>query len=432
MNTSSKSAGADYSANLTESTTTGTGPGFNPERGGLNSVAFAFASVKVTTESATPAGEGVRVIGADAMTIAQALAGCEQATTPLLAACQVQQDLRVIERSAYKLRARMQGDGKTVSDDSFREAQVSACHAIMLWRSGLTTTRNDGEDVLTAATGERESHVSRVAWRALVAFVSNDGLGSTIQIHGGAEDDWLCAQVLPSESRTERAARIWIERHATTRQDLLSRRLSHVSGGRGKRAQAVEKVGNALALMLGGESLDTAADLAGYKQRGRHISGDGLLRAAKRLGLIGEGFTIPRRGDGKRATRGTDDGGGQSYPAGTRPDGSTLEVQNFVPSAQLLASAGTMEEPASRANSLRAGLQWGQHCGAACLMSAKVRNGKGKRKASALTKASSKRGPLASEGIDVASRPALRAQLRRAVATANRRKLRGVLRAVVS
>lgn len=305
---------------------------------------------------------------------------------------------------------------------------MSACHAIMLWRSGLTTTRNDGEDVLTATTGERESHVSRVAWRALVAFVSNDGLGSTIQIHGGAEDDWLCAQVLPSESRTERAARIWIERHATTRQDLLSRRLSHVSGGRGKRAQAVEKVGNALALMLGGESLDTAADLAGYKQRGRHVSGDGLLRAAKRLGLICEGFSVPRRGDGKRATRGTDDGGGQSYPAGTRPDGSTLEVQNFVPSAQLLASAGTMEEPvASRANALRAG----RHCGAACLMAAKVRNGKGKRKAACVIKASSGRGALASEGIDVASRPARRAQLRRAVVAANRRKLRGVLRAVV-
>ena len=284
MNTTTQNTVPDYSGNFSDTTTTGAGRG----------LATGLSPAKPNT---TGAGAGV-LLGIEAMTVADALGGRELAAGALLAACQQQQDARIVERSAYKLRARMQGDGKAIEDCAFSAAVQDAFCAVTMWRAGVTTTRtDDGADTMTSAgAGDLEKHVARVAWRALVASLSADSVGVTLQIFGGAEDDWLCAQMLPSESRTERAARLWIERNAGNRQALLVRRMSHVSGGRGRRAQAIEKVSNALGLMLGGDSLDTAALAVGFKVRGRHAAGDGLIRAATRLGLIGDGFTIPRRG----------------------------------------------------------------------------------------------------------------------------------------
>ena len=292
----------DYTGIFQSPYTTGGGAGAG---GGLVSMAEAFASsVGSIVEMASTTGAGA-VYGIEAMTIGEALASgavagdarCSTAYPSLMFQCQQQLDTRIIERCAYKLRARMQGDGKVIEDDSFRDAIQHAAYTVTLWRSGVTTARGeDGADKLTPDGGEREKHVARVAWRALVASLSNDGLGNTVPLVGGAEDDWLCAQALPSESRAERLARHWISRHTHTRQARLVRRLSHVSGGRGRRAQAIEKVQNALGLILGGDSLDAAAAAAGFKPRGRHPAGDSLLRAANRLGLIPPGFSIPRRG----------------------------------------------------------------------------------------------------------------------------------------
>ncbi len=290
MNTHTQTHSRICSGELSEAQTTGAGCG-------LTSISDAFASAglhpSVLVNTLTGAGH---VWGVEAVTVADALASREPATTPLLRACQVEQDRRIVERSAYKLRARMQGDGKVIGDDAFREAQQSAMAALTLWRSGVTTARHDGADTLTAADASTlERHAARVAWRALVRFLSDDGIGNTIQIHGGAEDDWLCAQALPSESRRERVARLWIERHAGNRQALLQRRLAHVGGGRGRRAASLGKVGQALLLMLAGDTLDTAAAAVGFKPRGRHPAGDSLLRACHSLGLTADGFTLPRR-----------------------------------------------------------------------------------------------------------------------------------------
>ena len=290
MSTHTQFTSRDYSGNFGKASIEGLGAG-----AGLASLGDALTAAGILTTTTTGAGAGV--FGIEAMSVGDALASGETASGPLLACCQQQLDARIIERSAYKLRARMQGDGKVLADDAFRDAMQHAAYAVTLWRAGVTTTRReDGSDAVTAAdAGERQKHVARVAWRALVEFLSDDGLGDTVPLLGGAEDDWLCAQMLPSESRAERAARLWIERHAGQRQTQLSRRMSHVSGGRGRRAQAIEKVGNALALLLGGETLDTAALAAGFKARGRNRAGDALLQAANRLGLIPAGFSMPRR-----------------------------------------------------------------------------------------------------------------------------------------
>lgn len=292
MNTTEQNTKLDYSGNLYNHTTKGTGEGR-----GLATIGDALTAAGVTIGKDKSMMGADAVQGIEAMSVCDALSSWERAATPLLAACQQQQDCRIVERSAYKLRARMQGDGKVIEQDNFRDAMQSAFHAVTLWRAGVTIERgNDGGDHLTGDNGQREKHVARVAWRALVSALSTDALGSPIQIHGGAEDDWLCAQMLPSESRAERVARHWVERHATGRQMLLARRLGNVSTGRGRRAAAVDKVGNALALMLGGDSLDVAAAAAGFKVRGRNAASDALLQACKRLSLIGGGFTIPRRG----------------------------------------------------------------------------------------------------------------------------------------
>ena len=189
----------------------------------------------------------------------------------------------------------MQGDGKTVELSSFEAAIQDAFCAVVMWRAGGVMVR-DANGCDTLGAGDLEKHVARVAWRALVASLSTDSVGESIQIMGGQEDDWLFAQILPSESRAERKARWAIEARAGSRQMELVQKMADIGAGRGRRKAAVEKVGNALGLMLGGDTLDQAAAAVGFKVRGRHAAGDSLLRAAKRLGIIGDGFTIPRRG----------------------------------------------------------------------------------------------------------------------------------------
>jgi hypothetical protein len=278
------------SANFNAVKSTGTGAGR-----GLVSMAdqFAAAGGSIVEKISTGAGHA---LGVEAMALADALASREPATTPLLAACQQLQDKAIIERSAYKLRARMLADGRQVPSDAFTEAMQAAAAAVVMWRQGVSTIRTeDGGESVTLHEGAIERHVARVAWRALVSFLSQDHIGNSIQLTGGAEDDWLCAQMLPGESRRERAARLWIERHARARQSLLVRRLSNVTAGRGRRAQAAQKAANALGLMLGGDSLDDAAQAAGFNPRGRHRAGDALLQALRRLGLVSDGFSIKRR-----------------------------------------------------------------------------------------------------------------------------------------
>jgi hypothetical protein len=92
-------------------------------------------------------------------------------------------------------------------------------------------------------------------------------------------------------SRDERAARLLFERARAKRPALLARRVEilKAQGGRGKRADLIDKVHRAAVLLLHGESVDTAAASAGFRASGagRHTmrAGDMLARAARRLGF---------------------------------------------------------------------------------------------------------------------------------------------------
>ena len=227
-------------------------------------------------------------MGVEAMSVAAALSSCERPAGDMLAACQAAQDIALGKRAAAKLAGRMRGDGKTVGEDNEREAAAAAVHALALWRAGLALRRCEvsGGDEVVTAEGDRETLAARVAWRACVAVLSDDTLGESLS---------LSTAVLPGESREERAARLAIERHQHTRQARLVRRLDVIATGRGRRAQAVEKVRNALALVLAGDSLDDAATAAGFKASGRTGAGSRLVRACQRLGILFDGFQLHRR-----------------------------------------------------------------------------------------------------------------------------------------
>jgi hypothetical protein len=215
----------------------------------------------------------------EAMTVQQALASCEQATGPLLLEAQGQTDIVLACACMRKLVARMVADGRPVSDTTKDDAVAAACLALTQWRW------NGGE-------GERLA--ARVAWRAVVDEVTADCFGDSVPVHTVA-DDWLWFnRAQGDESRQERAARFKVERLARTRHARLLRRLGNLPPGRGKRKEAIERVGRAAVFLLHGERLDTAAALAGFKASGATRAGDRLVRSVARLGLIGDGFAIRR------------------------------------------------------------------------------------------------------------------------------------------
>ncbi len=326
MNESSEMAANDHTTTLNNNVNPGRGTG-----AGLASVGDALASAGVPLTTSPGAG---RALGLEGMTMAQALASCERPAGPLLLAVQGQMDLAIATRSARKLAGRMLADGHDVGQDRIKDAIGAGCLALACWRAGVTITRGtDGGDVVMSGAVAWEL-AARVAWRGAVAFLSADNLGDTVPLMGGAEDDWLCAQVLPGESRTERAARRWIERHAGQRQNLLARRLANVSTGRGRRAAAVDKVGRAAAFLLGGDAMEAAAAAAGFKARERHSAADTFLQAAKRLKLIPGGFTARMRGGRSEA--------GLKHVV-------PVEVRAFVPSVCLpgdyIKPGGVVEVP---------------------------------------------------------------------------------------
>lgn len=247
--------------------------------GELVSVGAALTAAGIT--HATTMASRVPV---EAMTIKQALASGETATGPLLLEAQGQMDMALARACVRRLVARMAADGRPVSDTTQQDAIAAGCLALTEWRQ-----RGD--------MGERLA--ARVAWRAVVDEISADCLGDAIPVHTVA-DDWLWHnRAQRDESRLERAARLRVELLAKTRQARLLRRMANLPPGRGKRKEAIERVGRAAVFLLQGERLDTAAAMAGFKARAdghgkTKNHGDALIQAVKRIGLIGEGFAIRR------------------------------------------------------------------------------------------------------------------------------------------
>jgi hypothetical protein len=101
------------------------------------------------------------------------------------------------------------------------------------------------------------------------------------------DPDWLFAAALPRESRVERLIRWQVERRALGRSALLCLRVEALKarGGRGRRAAAVERVGQAARLMLAGDDVDTAAKRAGFRASGRTSAANRLARSMRAVGL---------------------------------------------------------------------------------------------------------------------------------------------------
>jgi hypothetical protein len=242
--------------------------------GELVSVAAALTAAGITQVIETPPRAPV-----EAMTIKQALASNESAAGPLLLEAQGQLDIALARACVRKLVARMAADGRPVSDTTQADAVAAGCLALVQWRA------NGG-------AGERLA--ARVAWRAVVDEISADCLGDAVPVHTVA-DDWLWFnRAQGDESRPERAARFNVERLAKTRHARLLRRLANLPPGRGKRKEAIERVGRAAVFLLQGERLDGAAAMAGFNGSSKSKPGDRLIEAVKRIGLIGSGFAIRR------------------------------------------------------------------------------------------------------------------------------------------
>jgi hypothetical protein len=253
---------------------------------GLASVedALAVAVVSTTnTDAARLVGDALGVVaseqhaqGIEARGIGSALASVEQPPGELLLECQGQFDLALATRCARKLAGRMAADGHEVNEVSIEDAIGAGVVALAVWRS----TGRGGAD------GEPETLPARVAWRGVVRSLSSDTLGESVALHS-VGDDWLFAQALPQESRVERLVRWSIERRALGRSALLVRRVEALKakGGRGRRAQVVERVGQAAALLLAGDNLEVAAGRAGFKSSGHTSAVHRLARSLRALGV---------------------------------------------------------------------------------------------------------------------------------------------------
>jgi hypothetical protein len=213
------------------------------------------------------------------MTVRQALASFEQPVGQLLREAQGQCDLALARACVRRLVSRMAADGRPVSDTTQADAVGAACLALAQWRCAGPIT---------------ERLAARVAWRAAVDEVSNDSLGESVPLHTLAEDWLWFNRAQRDESRQERAARLQVERLAGTRHAGLLRRLANLPPGRGKRKEAIERVGRAAVFLLQGERLDAAAGMAGFKGSSKSKPGDRLIEAVKRIGLIQDGFAIRR------------------------------------------------------------------------------------------------------------------------------------------
>jgi hypothetical protein len=209
---------------------------------------------------------------------------------PLLAEVQGQQVLALARRQAARLQRSMLWQGRGMSEATAADAAADGAAAVVAWRNG-----QDMDGAERGAAG--------VCWRAVVRSVGQDTLGESIEGwrgQDGGADCWdnLTGSALPlpallgDGSRAERAARLLFERARAKRPALLARRVEEIKaarGGRGKRAEVIDKLHRAAVLLLHGEPLDAAASAAGFKASGSgsHAAraGDRLMQAARRLGF---------------------------------------------------------------------------------------------------------------------------------------------------
>ncbi|HEV2327647.1 MAG TPA: hypothetical protein VGY56_02535 [Verrucomicrobiae bacterium] len=277
----------------------------------LTSLGDALAAAGVC-DSSEPTAARARVSGdTGAMSISAALATGEQPQGALLLEAQGQMDLAIVESCARKLARRMIASGKEVNEDTIQDGIGAGVLALMQWRAtgaggnasagytGEWKERETGKEQLNGWEYDLSepsrvkvvktfNQAARVAWRAVVTEMSRDTLGDSIPLHAVSED-WLWHNAAQrDESRAERAARFKIERLAASRQSRLFRKLAMLPCTNRKRAEVIERVGNAASMMLLGMTVEQAATAAGFAASGKRkqfTAGDAFCRALRRLGF---------------------------------------------------------------------------------------------------------------------------------------------------
>ena len=225
----------------------------------------------------------------DSVPITAAITGRLQPGGSLLLEVQGQSDLAMAERQAAKLAGTMdkaKGASQRTSYATVCEGVSAGIAALTAWHNGQAVEGGEGQTGL-------------VCWRAVESSMSADTLGDTVTLSEFTPDS-LAASMLPlpqllgDDSREDKASRLLFERARSKRPALLSKRIAAIQamGGRGKRKELVERVGRACRLILQGEPLDKAAELAGFKagenkggKGGKNRAGDQLARAVRRLGF---------------------------------------------------------------------------------------------------------------------------------------------------
>jgi hypothetical protein len=250
-----------------------------------------YKPFRIERETGAGAGKGGAVLvteALDRLPIGAALSSVAMPCGYLLQEAQGQQVLNMARAMAARLRRSMARDGRKMSDTTEQEAIAAGAGAVVVWRNGQAC---DG-----AGHG-----AAGVCWRAIVQSVAQDSFGESIEEWRGQDeegaDTWdsLAGSALPlpsligDGSRSERASRLLFERARAKRGDLLARRIESLKakGGRGKRAELIDKIHRAAILLLHGESVDNAATGAGFRGSERHGigSGDRLMQAVRRLGF---------------------------------------------------------------------------------------------------------------------------------------------------
>ena len=228
----------------------------------------------------------------ESVPITEAVTGRLQPGGSLLLEIQGLGDLAMAERQAAKLALAMnraKGDSQRTSYATTCEGVSSGIAALTAWHNGQAVEGGEGQARL-------------VCWRAVESSMSADTLGDTIvplsefTCEGLASSMLPMPQLLGDDSRTDKAARLLYERTRATRcPDRLAQRVTTIKarGGRGKRADVIDRVGRACFLMLQGEPIDKATELAGFRAAGegrrgnggKNRAGDQLARAVRRLGF---------------------------------------------------------------------------------------------------------------------------------------------------
>ena len=262
---------------------------------GLVSVALAWDANKPDTAR--------RALGMEARSVGEALASCEQPAGELLRECQGQQDLALATSCAFKLARRMEGDGchfvhPLCDDATVRDAIGAGVTALAVWRAGKDNWPCGGQaDAVWRQNGGRAKQqlaAVRVAWQGVVTSISADVWRHAVSL-SSVSSDWLESLVMPGDATAEEAA----EHIPASRSALLDGLIKALKakGGRGQRQSAVDKIGRALALLMAGESVNTAAEQAGFRRSpgrgargGGAAAGDRFRHALRRVGIC-----VPRR-----------------------------------------------------------------------------------------------------------------------------------------